>query len=229
MSTPLEAQVRAARNALPGPSPDATSVAEARFRAALPGGREGLLRRRSIPPRAFYLAAGIAIALVALGFGVGRWFGVPAGQASAAEYAPGFSPAEGWNTVSTGIPALPQAPTAIASNVPLDSQPGEGVGTFPGDTINGLSGDGVVIVVTLYNRGGNDSGFPPRSLPLQLSDATLQNGFEGVSPSIADERLEAGVGNWDLDVMTFFGTNPPTQAQLAAAQEELNRLVIPSS
>jgi hypothetical protein len=96
-------------------------------------------------------------------------------------------------------------------------------------TANGLSGDGVVISVWLYPRGAGDSGYPARSLPLQLSGATLSNGFEGVSEDIANERLVARVGDWDAEVHAWFGTNPPTQAQLRAAQEELNRLVIPTS
>ena len=142
--------------------------------------------------------------------------------------APGFSAAEGWNTTSTGIdPAPPQAPVFVASNVPIDPQ--DDVGSIDGTTVNGLSGDGVVTVVTLFPRNPDGSGYPPRSLPLQLSDATLEDGFEGVSTSIADESQQASVGNSDLDVMAFFGTTPPTQAQLATAQTELDRLVIPTS
>jgi hypothetical protein len=173
------------------------------------------------------LMAGV-VALTALGL-AGWRVGVPgSASASAAGIAPAFSPAEGWNTLSTGSdPAPPQAPSAIAANVPIAPSDAEDVNGFA--TANGLSGDGVVIVAWLYDRNDDDTGYPARLLPLQLSDATLSDGFEGVSSSIGDETLIAGVGDWDIELHAFFGTNPPTQAELAAAQQELDRSVIPTS
>lgn len=100
---------------------------------------------------------------------------------------------------------------------------------LPANTVNHLPRSGIVLFVTLYPRGKKalDAEFPPRTLPLRLSDAKLQHGFEGISPAIADYRLKAGVGRWDIDVEAFFGSHAPSSDLLASAQAELDRLIVP--
>ena len=229
MSADFEQRLRAARNALPAPDASYSSSVEERVAGSVGNRSDESRRHAALPTRTLVAAAAVAVVVGVLGFGIGHWVVEPpsGSAATAAEYAPGFSPAKGWNTVSTGIPAPPQAPTAIASNVPFAPQAG-GLGNFPSKTINGLGKNGIVIVVTLYPHESSSS-FPPRMLPLQLSDATLSQGFEGISPRIANDRLLANVGNWDIDAMAFFGTAYPNDAQIATAQAELDRLVIPNA
>jgi hypothetical protein len=53
-------------------------------------------------------------------------------------------------------------------------------------------------------------------------------GFEGMPPVGQTRRLLARVGLYDIDVQVFFGAANPSPAVLAAAREELGRLVVPA-
>jgi hypothetical protein len=231
MSTDFERRLRAARKALPNPDPAVTAATEDKVLAALQAPERS--RRRWQRPSAVAVAAMAAVAIAAFGFGLGRWIGPSSGSAAtpAADDAPGFAAAKGWNTLSTGITSPPQAPTAIAANVPFATQAG-GAGNLPTNTVNALPADGIVLYVVLYPRGERselDAEFPKRSLPLQLVDGKLEQGFEGISPRIGDYRLEAAIGNWNLDVQAFFGVAHPEARLLKAAQTELDRLIVPAS
>ena len=225
MSTDFERRLRAARNALPGPDRTVTEATEASVLAALPPPRRAAFR-----PRTLAIAAAVILAVGAAGFGVGRWVGPSSGNAATppAGFAPGFVPAEGWNAVSTGLTKPPQAPTAIAADVAFAAESG-GVGNLPTNTINHLTNDGVVLFVSLYPRGRHalDAEYPPRQLPLRLSDARLQHGFEGIVPTVALYELKAAVARWNVDVQAFFGASQPSSDVRMHAQTELDRLILP--
>jgi hypothetical protein len=94
--------------------------------------------------------------------------------------------------MSKGITSPPQAPTAIAANVAFATESG-GAGNLPTQPINGLGRDGIVFFVSLYPRGEKaelDRDFLERRQRLQLSDAALEHGFEGIQQRIADYRLD---------------------------------------
>lgn len=229
MSTDFEDRLRAARDSLPKPDSTISASVERRLLASLPATHDPR-RRAQIQGRVLAAAVAFALALGALGFGIGRWVGPSSGRAATAtpQAAPGFIPAQGWNTISTGLTKPPQAPTALAANVPFAAKDGESVwaGNFPGTTINGLPSNGVVLAVWLY--GGQPlKNYPQRTQPFQLSDAIQGHGFEGVSRQKADYTILARTPGWNVQVEVFFGAGQPSSQQLQLAQAELNRLVLP--
>jgi hypothetical protein len=92
------------------------------------------------------------------------------------------------------------------------------------------------VFMTPLASGGDDAarGFPPRSLPLSLDEATPHVAVEG-SPDVWADRLGATVNGWSIDVLVFYGgtdltSEPPigpTAEVRAVAQEQLARLVVP--
>lgn len=116
---------------------------------------------------------------------------------------PGFLPAEGWDVFQTGTTKPPQAPTATASNVPLD--PADEVGGLPHPTLERLGPDGIVIFATFYPAGESeavDRQFPERSLPLSLADAE-PGGIEGQPDNVSARRLLARVSRYIIDLIVF--------------------------
>jgi len=72
------------------------------------------------------------------------------------------------------------------------------------------------------------SDFPARDLPLQLSDAQVQNEWEGqVAPNVPFYWLMATVKDQYVEVRIFFGSQDPSPNTLQAAQDELDRLLVP--
>jgi len=129
-------------------------------------------------------------------------------------------------------------PTAWAANVPfaagdLSRFAPDGYLRWesrPGETMRSLPPEGIVIVVTLFppTEATPSPVFPARELPLQLSDFEVRPSWEGqVAPNVPEYRLWASVGGRDVDVAVFFGAQDPPPEVLRAAQEELDRLVIP--
>jgi hypothetical protein len=161
----------------------------------------------------------------------------PGPGAAASWYSPpAFAPSSGWQTLSTSQDGSSLASDAVpqtwASNVPfaqadLASLTGVALtGEFwPQHTIDGLSGDGVVIVADLESIGltpPTNGGFPVREAPLDIHDAT--------GPVEGDRQfvLWAAVNHQYVAIRFFYGTDSPTDVQLSAAQQELNNLVVPS-
>ena len=70
--------------------------------------------------------------------------------------------------------------------------------------------------------------FPARELPLQLSDADVRTNWEGqVASNVPEYLLLATVdGRW-VEVRVYFGRSTRAPPRLEAAQQELNRLVLP--
>lgn len=216
----LERSIRDARESLPGPEEEATERARAAVLAAAP----------KTPPRRLgrlALVAAVLVAALAGAFAAGLAL-APGGATKAARAdGPGFLPAQGWDTFQTGATTPPQAPTATAANVKLG--PDVFVETFPWQTIATLRSGHVLLEALFSPRGesaGIDAQYRPRSLPLSLGDAKSEGSFEGQPPNVSAERLLARVNGWNLELFVFYGARP-TRAARAAAQEELDRLVVP--
>jgi Protein of unknown function (DUF4232) len=213
----LERTLRDARASLPEPDPSATDGARGAVLAATP----------SPSRRARRLALGALVAAAALAGAFAAGLAVAPGGATTDADGPGFLPAQGWDTFQTGVTRPPQAPSATAANVRL----GEDAlsGTFPWETVARLHTGEVLLQATFYPAGeiaGIDSKFPRRSLPLSLDDAQTGATLEGQPANVTADRLVARVNGWNLDLFVFFGGRATTAAR-AAAQDELDRLVVP--
>jgi hypothetical protein len=231
MSDEMERRLREAGNRLPAPNETDTRAARTRVVASAPPSEQA--RPRGMNGRRRPLAAAIVAAVVAgSAFGVG--YAVAAGghttttktvrERQGLDAGPGFLPATSWDSVSTGTagPAL----AAIAANVPLAAVDRQLLGP-PAETARRLGRNGVLF----YARFGPTSTtapLPQRLLPLQLDGAEAVSGFDGVAHTGSTRRLRARVASYDVDVVIFFGDAHPSSAVLAAARDELGRLVVPA-
>ena len=138
---------------------------------------------------------------------------------------PGFLPAVGWDIVATGATAPPQAPTAVAANIPLS--PDDRLQQSPPHaTARRLGPNGVLFYVIFYPAGATRA--TERLLPLQLRHAAVTGSFEGMPPVGSTRRLLARVGAYDIDVLVFFGAEEPSAGVVAEATQQLGRLVVPA-
>lgn len=186
---------------------------------------------------ALILVAGLAVPLFALrDLGHGRENGAAAGGDGIS-----FAPAEGWYVAATGEhPADPEgASGAWASNEPLPTDgplfatDGSLLAAGVSNPTYQISRDGIFI--TIWQVFPAPPGpvepnvnFPSRELPLQLSEFQIRHEYEGQNVDrIPEYVLWATVEGRYLDVRVFFGRQDPTLEQLAAAQQELERLVVP--
>jgi hypothetical protein len=153
--------------------------------------------RRSIRPR---WAVVVAVVALLLGSGLGFSLGdsvTPSGSAGRNVAGFGFLPERGWKVVQRVGPS-PGTATAVASK------------------------NGVVLTVTSTPRGdpAEDVAYAVREWPLRVADARR------VSTDSSQLALRAGVGGYNIDARLSFGDGMPTTGMLAAAQRQLNRLVI---
>jgi hypothetical protein len=224
MSDDLEPRLRAAYDSLPVPDDDETAAARSAFLAAAPGPRRPRRRRRALT------LAFAVLALVAAfggGWAVASSTDAPVKPARRAtlNVGPGFLPAVGWDVAATGTTAPPQAPTAVAANIPLSGEDRAQTGP-PHATARRLGPNGILFYVVFYPAGATEG--PQRLLPLQLRQAADVGSFEGMPPVGSTKRLLARVGAYDLDVLVFFGAEEPSAGVLAAASQQLGRLVVPA-
>jgi hypothetical protein len=180
-------------------------------------------------PRLIAAGAGFAIC-VGAAFGAGLTVASDDEPPLFAEGAagPGFLPAPGWNLLNTGLTVPPQAPFALAANVP-PSERDRSTGGRPDETIRSLGATGVVLYALFIPAGhvpSIDATFPERELPLRLTDAR-ENSPQGPQPPGQTLRLLARIGGFDIDVTIYFGADEPSAAVRATAAEQLARLVVP--
>lgn len=213
MSSGLERTIREAKDRLPRPSRAATTTAQRAALEALDAARTGTAPRS----RFARLAAVAAVALVGLGVGVGVAVapgGAPRPSAPPGYAGPGFLPAHGWTTVAS---ARTNAAWAAAANVPFRDR--MSLGSVPFRTLETLPADGIVLVASFSPRGPSSrGGFPQRSLPLSIRDASVTEEF-----GLPRYRIRAAARGYAVDVRVYFGS-PPSQRLLAEAQGELARL-----
>jgi hypothetical protein len=234
VSSELERILRESRESLP--SPDDQATARARSRVLLP------FRRRKTRARALVVGAMLVVAVV-LGVTAGS-LNAPSGTAAREPAVLGFVPEPGWFALQSPPPAVPgQQTVAVAANVPF----------APDDTIHGLvepSGLPYATLLSLPPRGivvvasmtpepaeylapvSTNTDYPTAELPLQVRDgvAFLRWGAQ-VRPDqpLAQYQLKARIRGYDVDVVAYFGVSHPTEAQLDAAQQQLDGLVIRSA
>ena len=191
-------------------------------------------RRRSRPWRPFHVRWGLAVAVALLvgsgfGFGLGSR-GTTSGSATPNVVGFGFLPAKGWTVVQSGTAGPTGDASAIAANVPL--HPDDEVGDVPYATLASLPARGILISATFTTRGDptKDMSFPDRRLPLGLVGAkpvSPTNEARSFDRRVAEYRLRAAVGGYNVDAHVYFGTVPDGEAT-ALAQRQLSRLVIAS-
>ena len=189
------------------------------------------LRRR---PRRSTFAWTIVPVAAALLIGSGLGFGLadsatPTGAAGPPFEGFGFLPLRGWTVVQGGALGTDGSTTATAANVALS--PDDRVGGLPRETLRSLGRRGILIHATFTPRGdpGEDFKFAERTLPLEMGLATFTSTDPLVATvELAEQRMRAGVGAYNVDARVFYGVSEPTAAMLAAAQRQLDRLVVAS-
>jgi hypothetical protein len=190
---------------------------------------------RPPPWRPLHLRWALAVALALLagsgfGFGLGSRDSAD-GTAGTKVVGFGFLSAKGWTVVQSGKADLTGATSAIAANVPL--QPEDNLRQKPYATLESLPADGVLIFATFAARGdpAEDMKFAERRLPLQVSGAAPVSPASDSQPftrRLAQYRLRAAVGGYNVDTRIYYGTMPASDAMIDAAQRQLNRLVVAS-
>jgi hypothetical protein len=225
MSSDLERRVRELGERLRDPSEEATRRAGRRADAA--AGRGG--RRRRLPLR-WGLAVGVAL-LIGSGFGFALGTSsTSSGNAANSPLGLGFLPERGWSVLQTASkPTLAQEAIAIAANVPL--HPDDAADRLPYSTMLRLPPNGVVILAGFTARGDpfRDEHYPLRALPLRLRDAVPGSIQLRPERPLGQYRLSVGINGHNVDVNVYFGTPRPTPALVAAAQRQLDRLVVRST
>jgi hypothetical protein len=155
----------------------------------------------------------LAVGLFALGAG--------GCSSSSALPPPTFRAAEGWVILGSGP----------ASVVAVTADDAEALSPFAPFDFAALGPDGIVVWATTMGRGehGPTADFPRARWPLRLANFRVDCGWEMQPAPDIQQRLEwAVVGDWHLEVRVYFGTQEPTEALLAKAQAQLERLVLPS-
>ena len=180
------------------------------------------------------------MAAIVLGVTAGS-LNAPTGAAAREPAALGFVPEPGWFALQSPPPVVPgQQTVAVAANVPFardDTIHGlvEPSG-LPYSTLLGLPPKGIVVVASMTSDAPPHLApvlanpmYPEAKLPLRLRDgaSNLQLGAQ-VRPDqpLAQRQLRARIGHYDVDVVAYFGVSYPTEAQLDAAQRQLDGLVI---
>ena len=210
------------------PAPSEDELRElARSVSASPRATQPRRRTRTSARLAVAASAGVVVA-GGFGFGLGAW-STERGVAGTSFTGVGFLPAKGWTVVQAGRLNGTGAPTSVASNVPLD--PDDDLRDVPLATLESLPPHGVLISTGFTARGdpAADTLFRERSLPLQLSAAEPVPASGSALPlrrALAQYRLRAAVGRYNVDARIYFGSTRPSAAERAAAQSQLNRLLV---
>jgi hypothetical protein len=186
---------------------------------------------RGRPWRPFHARWALAVAAALLlgsgfGFGVGSRSGSD-GSAGTSVVGFGFLPSKGWTVVQSGTVGPAGGATAIAANVPLSRD--DDAHEMPYATLESLPARGVLIHAAFRARGdpGEDVRFPVRKLPLRIAAATRVSSPSEVPRRLAQYRLRAAVGGYNVEARIHFGSVPASE-MIDAAQRQLNRLVVAS-
>jgi hypothetical protein len=235
VSSELERLLREARQAIPLPDDEATGHARKRSLAKVRRGRS--------KPRALVLTGAAVVVAVVLSVTAGSLH-APSGTAAREPAVIGFVPEHGWYALQSPPPAVPgQQTVAVAANVPFAADDVihglvEPSG-LPYSTLLSLPPKGVVLVATMVPDTEphlapvpTSTVYPKEDLPLQVRDGVsyLQWGAQ-VRPDqpLAQFQLRARIRHYNVDVVVYFGTSQPTEAQLDEAQRQLDGLVVRSA
>lgn len=232
MTNDLDDRLRAAADGYPLPHNEATRRARKLFLRHVGNAMKPhpSSRSRRLLVSRVGLVAAVFVVSVGGAFGAGFSLGSSPGRPTTSQGSdgPGFLPAYGWNVLQTGLTVPPEGPSTIAANVPFSPRD-LAIGGRPTETIKSLGPDGILIYAMFIPSGqiaSVDRQFPQRSLPLRLADAE-SGGLEGLPAAGETLRMLARTGGYNIDVLIIFGSPSPSSALLAAADEELARLVVP--
>jgi len=216
MSTELETLLRGAGRGLPEPAREVTDRArEVAFAAAV-------RRRRLKRPLALVLAT----ALIAIGSLAGSLV-IPRSGTADEPFGLGFVRAPGWNVIQDGGDGTPVRPAvSMAANVPFS--PKDDAEGLPLSTLMSLPPDGIVMIAifTARGEGMHDSYFSQRSLPLRAGEAETFGVWIRPGRPLGQVRLQVGVNRHNVDLTIYYGVEHPSPALVAAAQRQLDRLIV---
>lgn len=140
-----------------------------------------------------------------------------------------FRGATNWQTKSTRNTAN-EAAWALFSSTLVPVGANDGFSLIPR-----LAPGQILIVVYAYTAERGQSatayshGVRVRCLPLRITEATAEAGWEGQPrPNIPLYQIVAWVNHQLLDAKVFFSSQDPPVRELAQAQDELGRLRIPA-
>lgn len=219
------------------PTPAASEGFDARLesRLAAAAHESGFLRRvkprragRAISGRSALAVSVIAAALVVGGVAGGLLASPSSGATSPV---PVFEPTLGWNTFEANVGYDARLPVAFAANVPFQPPDISSPDIPPTATLKNLAANGIVIAVGgPWTYTGKET--PPRlHFPLQLSQLHFfSSNYEGQpAPNVATYQISGWANSTQIaEVFVWIGTNHPTQDMINAANEELDRLQMPS-
>ena len=153
----------------------------------------------------------------------------PAASRRCALPPPSLQPAAAWLSVTTGssnVSSLASSVWAViarsnlAALAPFDNF----------DNLRHLSRNAIYLWATTAGRGGPDATFKRAEWPLRLSRFRVDHAWEGQpAPNVQQWLRWAAVRGWHMDVRVYYATQRPTEQLLRAAQQELDRLLLPSS
>jgi len=195
-------------------------------------------RRWPLQPRWTGVLGLALVVAVGLGVALGALI-APSSTAAPAPIGTGFIPGPGWTVLQTGEDAtFERQALAVATNVPLhpeDHARGiRGSSGLPYQTLLRLPARGIVIVALFTRRESepwSDDYFPQRELPLRVRDAFDSIAFNyQMRPErpLGQYELRATVGGHHVVLHFYFGSEHPSAALIAAAQRQLDRLVVAS-
>lgn len=224
----LERLLREGRAALP--EPDARATARARVAALRSAGRRRIGIRSALG-----LAAALVIA-VGVGISLGALL-TPSGTAAQGPIGLGFLPADGWTVVQSGSASSRDTLVfAVAANVAIDPEDvvagAPEPSGLPYATLQALRPSGIVIVATFTRFPVGMpvfSGAPVKRLPLRMREAIPNTTFgTAVRPEqpLGEYQLRATVNGYDVNLDIYFGIEKPSEAMLADAQRQIDRLVV---
>lgn len=232
MSSELERLLRDARTGLPEPDDPATERARRRV--------VGAIRPRRRRMRALVLAGAMLVTALALGVSAGS-LNAPGVTAAREPALLGFVPEPGWVVLQPAPPQVEgQLTISVAANGPI--HPDDAVdgladsSGLPYSTLLTLPPHGIVIVAAMtpaapphFTPIPITPEYEPRELPLRFRDAVPFPTYGAqVRPDqpLAIHQLRAEVHDVNVDVSVYFGTPTVTPSLRAAAQRQLERLVI---
>jgi hypothetical protein len=150
------------------------------------------------------------------------------GAADRAEATAAFRSAPGWNAVNKTLKPTGDAPSvAWAANVSF--VPETDPSGFPIETIRTLPPDGIVMTAIGPRPYTGGESFPRLRQPLDVAQGfCAHDNYEGQpAENVSKCRIDTMVGDELLNVTVWFGSNKPTDAMVAEANEQLGRLVLP--
>jgi len=194
----------------------------------------GSPRQRLMPGRRLLATAALVGVALLVGGAAGAEFAAPSRGATSTPV-PAFTPATGWNIVETNnrqsCSSCPdKLDLAWAANVPFAPQDTQA--DWPTETLKNLPPGGIVIVVVgPWTYTGSDA-IPGLQLPVQVENLHFEaaNWYEGQpAPNVSSYFTSAHINPQEIvNVFVWVGSDNPTPALKAAADQELARLTMPS-